>query len=284
VQCAVYTPSPPPPDPTRSLRRLPPLLLLLLQAMQELLVGQTFDVLLLDECSQMTEPTSLMPLLRARARHLIAAGDPCQLPPVIASPAVVGSHQQHQQQHQQQHGLLRPLFVRLSALGHAVHLLDTQYRLHPALSAIPSAHFYQGRLKDGVTGAQRPPLLPGLPPLMFCDVQGGSGAARGGGGGRGCLVARRRLKHSSLGCTTATGLGAAGACVHVGAGRLKHTSRLIRGRRGLLPAAAAGGQVRYDASRSSSNQREAGLVAGLVRLLLEAGVPAGDMGVICFFR
>jgi hypothetical protein len=44
------------------------LLLLLLLLMQSTLEGQAFDVLLLDESSQMTEPTSLVPLLRAKPR------------------------------------------------------------------------------------------------------------------------------------------------------------------------------------------------------------------------
>jgi hypothetical protein len=52
---------------------------------------------------------------------------------------------------------------------------------HPALSAIPNRCVYGGRLRDGVTAAQRGPLLPGLPPLAFVDVAGGV-AQRGQGG------------------------------------------------------------------------------------------------------
>jgi superfamily I DNA and/or RNA helicase len=36
--------------------------------LQSTLEGQVFDVVLLDEASQMTEPTSLVPLLRAMPR------------------------------------------------------------------------------------------------------------------------------------------------------------------------------------------------------------------------
>jgi hypothetical protein len=35
-------------------------------------------------------------------------------------------------------------------------LLDTQYRMHPAISAFPSAFFYGGQLKDGVKAADKP--------------------------------------------------------------------------------------------------------------------------------
>ena len=37
----------------------------------------------------MTEPLSLAALIRARAKHLIIAGDPCQLGPILATPASV---------------------------------------------------------------------------------------------------------------------------------------------------------------------------------------------------
>ena len=37
----------------------------------------------------MTEPLSLAALIRARAKHLIIAGDPCQLGPILATPATV---------------------------------------------------------------------------------------------------------------------------------------------------------------------------------------------------
>lgn len=44
---------------------------------------------------------------------------------------------------------------------------------HPALSAISNRRFYGGRLRDGVTEAQRAalPHVP-LPPLAFVHVQG----------------------------------------------------------------------------------------------------------------
>ena len=74
----------------------------------------------------------------AGCRYLIAAGDPLQLPPVVVSPAHVTApapaRARTQQQQQQAgapgqlHGLLRPLFVRLAALGLPPFLLRRQYR------------------------------------------------------------------------------------------------------------------------------------------------------------
>jgi hypothetical protein len=83
-------------------------------------------------------------VLCAACSYLIAAGDPCQLPPVLASPTGVtpaaaaaqapginpaaGQLQQRQQPGSVAYGLLRPLFVRLTHLGHEPHLLTHQYR------------------------------------------------------------------------------------------------------------------------------------------------------------
>ena len=45
-------------------------------------------------------------------------------------------------------------------------------RCHPDLAAVPNEAFYGGRLQDACTADQRGPLVPGLPPLVFCDVRG----------------------------------------------------------------------------------------------------------------
>jgi senataxin len=43
----------------------------------------------------------------------------------------------------------RSLFQRLEEAGHDVHLLDTQYRMHPEISDFPRRIFYSGLLLDG---------------------------------------------------------------------------------------------------------------------------------------
>ena len=126
----------------------------------EALQNTRFDVLVLDECSQMVEPLSLLPILTAKPRFLVMAGDPKQLPPVLAEASRPGIPRD----------LRRPLFERLTAIGHEPALLDTQYRCHPAIAGPANRFFYGGRLQDGVSATDRPPLVPGLPPLCFANV------------------------------------------------------------------------------------------------------------------
>ncbi|KFZ58067.1 Uncharacterized protein C4orf21, partial [Antrostomus carolinensis] len=120
-----------------------------------------FPVVMLDECSQMTEPASLLPIARFQCEKLVLVGDPKQLPPTIQ-----GSESVHEK------GLEQTLFDRLCLMGHEAILLRTQYRCHPAISAIANELFYEGNLKDGVSEKDRSPLLDWLPTLCFYSVNG----------------------------------------------------------------------------------------------------------------
>ncbi|XP_072191172.1 5'-3' DNA helicase ZGRF1 isoform X2 [Excalfactoria chinensis] len=120
-----------------------------------------FPVVVLDECSQMTEPTSLLPIARFQCEKLVLVGDPKQLPP-----AIQGSESIHEK------GLEQTLFDRLCLMGHKTILLRTQYRCHPAISAIANELFYEGNLIDGVSEKERSPLLDWLPTLCFYSVSG----------------------------------------------------------------------------------------------------------------
>ncbi len=77
--------------------------------------------------------------------------------------------------------MAKTLFVRLAANGFAPVMLRTQYRLHPVLSAIPNALFYEGQLLDGVTAEQRLPCIEGLAPLIFVEIGRGREQACSGG-------------------------------------------------------------------------------------------------------
>ncbi|XP_047712220.1 protein ZGRF1 isoform X5 [Prionailurus viverrinus] len=120
-----------------------------------------FPVVVLDECSQITEPASLLPIARFECEKLILVGDPKQLPPTIQ-----GSDAAHE------NGLEQTLFDRLCLMGHKPVLLRTQYRCHPAISAISNDLFYEGNLMNGISETERSPLLEWLPTLCFYNVKG----------------------------------------------------------------------------------------------------------------
>ncbi|KFO09669.1 Uncharacterized protein C4orf21, partial [Balearica regulorum gibbericeps] len=120
-----------------------------------------FPVVMLDECSQMTEPASLLPIARFQCEKLVLVGDPKQLPPTVQ-----GSESVHEK------GLEQTLFDRLCLMGHEPILLRTQYRCHPAISAIANELFYEGHLIDGVSEEDRSPVLDWLPTLCFYNVPG----------------------------------------------------------------------------------------------------------------
>ena len=96
-----------------------------------------FETVVIDEAAQSIELSALIPL-KYGCSKCILVGDPKQLPPTVLSK--VASRFQYEQS----------LFVRMQA-NHPndVHLLDTQYRMHPEISAFPSAAFYDGKLQDG---------------------------------------------------------------------------------------------------------------------------------------
>lgn len=105
-----------------------------------------FPAVLIDEASQATELATLIPLMRS-CQQLVLVGDHCQLPPTIIS-EIAGND-----------GLDVSLFDRLVQEGVTPYLLDTQYRMHPAISEFPSDCFYGGNIADGITSADR--LAPG---------------------------------------------------------------------------------------------------------------------------
>lgn len=122
-----------------------------------------FTFVLLDECSQQTEPVSILPISFG-CQRLICCGDPLQLPPAISKAAPFG------------YG--RPLFSRLMK-EFPPTMLSIQYRCHPSISNICSELFYQNRIKNGVTPEDRMPLF-GMPTMCLFNVSCGSERFRGG--------------------------------------------------------------------------------------------------------
>ncbi|BEI82979.1 hypothetical protein CcaverHIS002_0308470 [Cutaneotrichosporon cavernicola] len=101
-----------------------------------------FPFVFLDEASMATEPLSLVPLTKGSAQVAII-GDHKQLPPVIHHiPSI---------------------------------MLDTQYRMHPSISAFSAGAFYDGALRDGTRlpdGRLRPGLEPPVTAFLLPNERG----------------------------------------------------------------------------------------------------------------
>lgn len=152
------------------------------------LLGEQFDVVVIDEGSQALEAQCWIPLLLTRGgiSKLVIAGDPMQLPPTIksittsqtsAAPTPASSTQVPAT-------LETTLFSRLLALhgDELKRLLTTQYRMHERIMAFPSLELYGSALIAAPSVAAH--LLTTLPypvaeteatsaPLLFIDTQGG---------------------------------------------------------------------------------------------------------------
>eukprot|EP01062_Namystynia_karyoxenos_P006175 TRINITY_DN1215_c0_g2_i1.p1 TRINITY_DN1215_c0_g2~~TRINITY_DN1215_c0_g2_i1.p1 ORF type:complete len:1002 (+),score=239.53 TRINITY_DN1215_c0_g2_i1:76-3006(+) len=99
-------------------------------------------------------------------RNLLLVGDHKQLPP-HSHVAAAGLEADTPT------AVSRSLLERLvDGGGCAVHLLATQYRMHPRFSRVVSELFYEGRVGDGVTEAERECAAP----LVWIDVPPESGA------------------------------------------------------------------------------------------------------------
>ena len=85
----------------------------------------------------------------ARPSRMFVVGDPAQLCAVVNSPEAKRLR------------LDRPLMSRLiEQCGHDYTMLDTQYRMHPDISAFPRQRFYLGKLYDGKNVSLKDWIIP----------------------------------------------------------------------------------------------------------------------------
>jgi DNA replication ATP-dependent helicase Dna2 len=112
--------------------------------------SRAFDMAIVDEAGQLTEPLTLGLILRARRFVLI--GDDRQLPPVVRTK-----------------DLARSMFERLKTETANLTLLETQYRMHPDIMELSNRFFYGGRLRAGIGAEERIP--PEGPPVVFIPVK-----------------------------------------------------------------------------------------------------------------
>ncbi|KAF2479592.1 SEN1 N terminal-domain-containing protein [Neohortaea acidophila] len=127
------------------------------------------ETVIIDEAAQCVEMSSLIPLKYGCVKCILV-GDPKQLPPTVFSKEAAKF--QYEQS----------LFVRMqNNFANEVHLLDTQYRMHPQISLFPSKTFYDALLKDGpgMAGLRERPWHKSalLAPYKFYDVAGQHQAA-----------------------------------------------------------------------------------------------------------
>mmetsp|Transcript_67211 Transcript_67211/g.105027 ORF Transcript_67211/g.105027 Transcript_67211/m.105027 type:complete len:1244 (+) Transcript_67211:1-3732(+) len=120
---------------------------------------------LIDEGSQATESSCLIPLCRG-AEHLIIVGDQCQLEPMVKSDFA------------KREQLGASLFNRFYKQGITSIMLNTQHRMHPFICEFASAAFYSGQLLTGVNHSERIPSAfwewpCAKRPVCFVDVRDG---------------------------------------------------------------------------------------------------------------
>jgi len=98
-------------------------------------IARPFDAVIVDESTQATEPSNLVPLLQG-CKQLFLVGDPSQLPATVIS----------QTAHQK--GLSSSMFERFRHAGYPCDLLSEQHRMHPEIRRFPSREFYGAALTD----------------------------------------------------------------------------------------------------------------------------------------
>ena len=173
------------------------------------------DVLIVDEAAQALESEVIVAFARGPRRCLLV-GDPAQLPATTASERlrraghdvslmqrllnVAGADEERREGPKAARGssssrASRPVpssrGVTAPGLREWYTLLDTQYRMHPDISAFPSARFYAGAVRDAdAVRARRLARVFPMPapnewlrsPFLFVDVASGEGGTRGDGG------------------------------------------------------------------------------------------------------
>jgi len=99
----------------------------------ELMEGRTFELAVIDEATQATEPSCLIPL--THGNKVVMAGDHKQLPPTIKN--LEAAHG----------GLENTMFERLAeSFPEIKSLLTIQYRMHEDIMNFSNEAFYQGSL------------------------------------------------------------------------------------------------------------------------------------------
>ncbi|RYP23845.1 hypothetical protein DL765_000922 [Monosporascus sp. GIB2] len=117
-----------------------------------LLRTESFDVVIVDEASQQTEPATLVPLVKGCSRAILV-GDHVQLRATVQHHAVLTGYDV---------SLFERHYNMPPRKGVAKVMLDTQYRMHRNICDFSATEFYNGKLKTAVPDHTRP-----IPPSLF---------------------------------------------------------------------------------------------------------------------
>lgn len=133
--------------------------------------SEFFDIVTVDEASQQTEPSSLVPLVNGCSQAILV-GDHVQLRPTVNQTALaldfdisLFERLYTKVKHSKGNGGLRAL------------VLDTQYRMHPKLCEFSSGQFYEERLESGISSSARSPIRSNFsfPPARVTKQRRGPG-------------------------------------------------------------------------------------------------------------
>ncbi len=133
----------------------------------EFLMEDIFDVIFIDEASQSTEPSCLIPLIKGK--KVVLAGDHKQLPPTVLHPDAKP--------------LSFTMFERFIKLyPENSYMLKIQYRMNEIIKEFPSQEFYSGELISAeevkerklsdITGKKGCDPITDDTPVVFVDTEG----------------------------------------------------------------------------------------------------------------
>lgn len=111
-----------------------------------LLRDSKFSIVIIDEASQQTEATTLVPLTKSCQRAVLV-GDHVQLRATLGPTAKAVDFDI---------SLFERMYAETDRPDVRKVMLDTQYRMHRAICHFPSTEFYAGRLATAVADASRP--------------------------------------------------------------------------------------------------------------------------------
>ncbi|OBS20006.1 hypothetical protein FPOA_11728 [Fusarium poae] len=121
-----------------------------------LLRSQFYDIVIVDEASQQTEPSSLVPLVKGCSKAILV-GDHVQLRPTVQQTSLALDFDV---------SLFERLYTEArdsTESSWSTLMLDTQYRMHPKLCEFSSGAFYEGKLKSGIGMSDRPLINSNFP-------------------------------------------------------------------------------------------------------------------------